>query len=81
MAAPGINVRDDVATLYRDGIVGNKGAFSREWVEQLREDMMTAFWKRSAGRAERSGEGLGDGISRYIRRRSAGSSTWSHIPG
>lgn len=34
----------DVETLYRDGIVGHGGAFERDWVEALREDMMTAFW-------------------------------------
>jgi len=33
-----------VETLNRDGITALKGAFSRDWVEQLREDMMTAFW-------------------------------------
>ena len=33
-----------VDTLYRDGIVALPGAFSREWAEQMREDMMTAFW-------------------------------------
>jgi Phytanoyl-CoA dioxygenase (PhyH) len=41
-AAP--DVAADLETLYRDGIVGLKGAFSREWVDQMREDMMTAFW-------------------------------------
>ncbi len=35
---------DDVATLYRDGIVGRKAVFSRDWVAAMREDMMTAFW-------------------------------------
>ena len=30
--------------LYQDGITGLKAAFSREWVEQLRDEMMTAFW-------------------------------------
>src|SRR4051812_45997720 len=35
---------EDTAVLQRDGIVGHKGAFSREWVEEVREDMMTAFW-------------------------------------
>jgi hypothetical protein len=39
-----IDVGGDVATLYRDGIVGRPGAFPREWVDALREDMMTAFW-------------------------------------
>src|ERR1700712_4794473 len=38
------NVTEDVLILRREGIVGQKAAFSREWVEQLREDMMTAFW-------------------------------------
>jgi hypothetical protein len=33
-----------VDVLYRDGITALPGAFSREWVEQCREDMMTAFW-------------------------------------
>jgi phytanoyl-CoA dioxygenase PhyH len=39
------NVTEDVRTLKRDGVVGKKGAFTREFVEQLREDMMTAFWE------------------------------------
>ncbi len=30
--------------MQRDGIVAHKGAFAREFVEQMREDMMTAFW-------------------------------------
>jgi hypothetical protein len=38
------NIAADTQTLYRDGIVGLKSAFERDWVEQLREDMMTAFW-------------------------------------
>lgn len=36
---------EDISTLVREGMVGNKAAFSREWVERLREDMMTAFWE------------------------------------
>ncbi len=39
------NVSEDVLTLNRDGVVGKKGAFSREFVEQLREDMTNAFWE------------------------------------
>ncbi len=35
----------DIATLTRDGVVGRKAAFERAWVEQLREDLMTAFWE------------------------------------
>jgi hypothetical protein len=39
------DVTEDVRTLQRDGVVGKKRAFSRDFVEQLREDMMTAFWE------------------------------------
>ncbi|MEP6826791.1 MAG: phytanoyl-CoA dioxygenase family protein [Aestuariivirga sp.] len=35
---------DYVKTLYEDGIVALKGAFSIEWIETMHEDMMTAFW-------------------------------------
>jgi hypothetical protein len=34
----------NVEALYRDGITGLPGAFSRDWAERMREDMMTAFW-------------------------------------
>ena len=37
-------VSGDVDTLYRDGVVGRKGAFSRQWAEDMREDITTAFW-------------------------------------
>lgn len=33
-----------IETLHQDGITALRGAFSREWTEGLREDMMTAFW-------------------------------------
>ncbi|HSH21713.1 MAG TPA: hypothetical protein VK992_03735, partial [Candidatus Caenarcaniphilales bacterium] len=36
-------VAKDVSVLQRDGIVGRKSVFPREWVEQLRADMMAAF--------------------------------------
>jgi hypothetical protein len=47
IATPNVaeHVSQDVITLEHDGIVGKKSAFSREWVEQLREEMMTAFWE------------------------------------
>src|SRR5947209_3488078 len=32
-------VTEDAQTLWRDGIIGKKGPFPREWVEQLREDI------------------------------------------
>ncbi|HVM31004.1 MAG TPA: phytanoyl-CoA dioxygenase family protein [Candidatus Limnocylindrales bacterium] len=33
----------DVETLHRDGIIGAKGLFPRDWVDRLREDMLAAF--------------------------------------
>jgi len=45
VSASSEELNQDVAVLYRDGIVGKKSAFTREWVEQLREDMLTAFWE------------------------------------
>jgi hypothetical protein len=45
VSASSEDLNQDVAVLYRDGIVGKKSAFTREWVEQLREDMLTAFWE------------------------------------
>jgi hypothetical protein len=61
LAFPAIDVTEDIATLYRDGIVGKKGVFSREWVEQLREDMMTAFWEA----IRRPGGAVGRGPRRW----------------
>jgi len=43
-ASPSFDIQQQVETLRRDGITALKGAFSRDWVEQMREDMMTAFW-------------------------------------
>ena len=37
-------IEQDVEVLHREGIVGRKGVFPRQWVERMREDMMTAFW-------------------------------------
>ena len=47
--------------LQEDGITARKGAFSREWVEQLREDMMTAFWEA----IQRPGGAVGRGPRRW----------------
>jgi hypothetical protein len=38
-------IDSEVQTLQRDGIVAHKGAFTRDFIEQMREDMMTAFWE------------------------------------
>ena len=50
-----------VRALYQDGITARKGAFPREWVEQLREDMMTAFWEA----IQRPGGAVGRGPRRW----------------
>ncbi|MFL5644371.1 MAG: phytanoyl-CoA dioxygenase family protein [Chloroflexota bacterium] len=55
------DVRADVATLYRDGIVARPGAFSREWAEQLRQDMLSAFWEA----IQRPGGAVGRGPRRW----------------
>ena len=39
-----VNVRADSETLAREGVVGHRSAFSREYVSRMREDMMAAFW-------------------------------------
>ncbi len=55
------SVEGDLATLFRDGIVGLKGAFSRDFAEAMREDMMTAFWKA----IQRLGGTVGRGPRRW----------------
>jgi hypothetical protein len=59
--SPSVDVQANVETLYKDGITGLKGAFPREWVEQLREDMMTAFWAA----IQRPGGTVGRGPRRW----------------
>jgi len=55
------DVRSDVETLYRDGVVGRKGAFSRQWAEEMREDITTAFWDA----IQRPGGAVGRGPRRW----------------
>jgi hypothetical protein len=47
--------------LYRDGITSLKGAFSRDWVERCREDMMAEFWSA----IQRPGGAVGRGPRRW----------------
>ena len=54
-------IRNDVAVLYRDGIVGRPGAFSPDWAERLRQDMLTAFWEA----IQRPGGAVGRGPRRW----------------
>ena len=56
-----MDVTDAAATLVRDGVTGLKGAFPRDWVEQMREDMMTAFWAA----IQRPGGAVGRGPRRW----------------
>ena len=60
-AADAAAVADAVATLARDGVTGLKGAFPRDWVERMREDMMTAFWAA----IQRPGGAVGRGPRRW----------------
>src|SRR5215207_2169078 len=55
------DVGESVDTLYRDGIVGLKGAFSRDWAESMRQDMLTAFWEA----IQRPGGAVGRGPRRW----------------
>ncbi len=52
---------EDVATLQRDGVVGRKGVFARDWAEMMREDMMSAFWEA----IQRPGGAIGRGPRRW----------------
>jgi Phytanoyl-CoA dioxygenase (PhyH) len=54
-------IASDLEALHRDGIVGRSGAFERDWVETLREDMMTAFWAA----IQRPGGTIGRGPRRW----------------
>jgi hypothetical protein len=54
-------IASHVEALYSDGITALRGAFSREWVERVREDMMTAFWSA----IQRPGGAVGRGPRRW----------------
>ena len=56
-----IDVRADHDLLVRDGIVGFKGAFSREFARRMRQDMMAAFWDA----IQRPGGAIGRGPRRW----------------
>ena len=60
-AAPAEPLAEEVATLQRDGVVGRKNGFSQAWVDQLRDDMMTAFWEA----IQRPGGAVGRGPRRW----------------
>ncbi len=55
------DVTSDLEALNRDGIVALQGAFDRDWVQGMREDMMTAFWAA----IQRPGGTIGRGPRRW----------------
>src|SRR3954464_9127709 len=55
------DIAQDVGRIRDDGITALRGAFSREWAEQMREDMMTAFWDA----IQRPGGAVGRGPRRW----------------
>jgi hypothetical protein len=62
---PSLDARYDIAKimggLYGDGLIGLKNAFSREWVEQLHEDVMIAY----EDALKRPGGAVGRGPKRH----------------
>jgi hypothetical protein len=56
-----LNVASDVEALHADGIVGKKAAFTTEFADIMREDMMTAFWSA----IQRPGGAVGRGPRRW----------------
>ncbi len=54
-------LKSDLETLQADGIVGLKRAFSSQWADAMREDMMTAFWSA----IQRPGGAVGRGPRRW----------------
>jgi hypothetical protein len=56
-----VELSDDVGKLYRDGIVGLRGAFGRGWVARLGKGVEVAF----AAALERPGGAVGRGPNRY----------------
>lgn len=62
MNAPArFDLQANLKTLQEDGITGLKGAFSPEWADAMREDMMTAFWSA----IQRPGGAVGRGPRRW----------------
>jgi hypothetical protein len=61
MAVRSNDIASHVDMLYRDGITGLKSAFSRDWTERMRDDMMAAFWEA----IQRPGGAVGRGPRRW----------------
>ena len=82
IAAPAqLDIAAAMGGLYGDGIIGSKGAFDRDWVRDLGEDIEVLFQdalKRPGGAVGADPSGT---MSRSIRKESAASSIWSHTHG
>ncbi|KFK85235.1 phytanoyl-CoA dioxygenase [Streptomyces sp. JS01] len=61
MADVPVDVVQDVANLYEEGITARKGAFTVAWADRLREDIETAFEEARS----RPGGAVGRGPHRY----------------
>lgn len=59
--APHVALVPHVEALYSDGVTALPRAFSRQWVERMREDMMAAFWSA----IQRPGGAVGRGPRRW----------------
>ncbi|UVC12600.1 phytanoyl-CoA dioxygenase family protein (plasmid) [Rhizobium sp. TH2] len=55
------NISTQVKQLADDGIIGLKGAFTPQWADSMREDMMSAFWSA----IQRPGGAVGRGPRRW----------------
>jgi hypothetical protein len=56
-----LDIRQDVKVIHRDGIIGHRGAFTREWVQQLAEDVDAAYVEARG----REGGAVGRGPNRW----------------
>jgi hypothetical protein len=56
-----VDLQRHVDDIQRDGITALRGAFTREWAERMREDMMNAFWPA----IQRPGGAVGRGPRRW----------------
>ena len=61
LPATNTDISQHVETLHRDGITALQGAFTPEWVDVMREEMMTAFWAA----IQRPGGTIGRGPRRW----------------
>ncbi|HEV2503732.1 MAG TPA: phytanoyl-CoA dioxygenase family protein [Mesorhizobium sp.] len=58
---PDYDIAVQASQLAEEGIIGLKGAFTPQWADAMREDMMTAFWSA----IQRPGGAVGRGPRRW----------------